>query len=184
MADWKVLEKEFNDDADKHINWMLTEFSKVRTGRANPAVFYELKVDSYGTKMPLNQLANISTPEPRKIVIKPFDTSIIKAIVAEIVNNNMGFTPVINGELIVINVPQPTEETRKLAVKNIKQYAEKAKNEVRNTRKKIQSKIKAATDVSEDIIKKQEKDLDALTKTINNKIEDLLKTKEKELLTL
>lgn len=184
MADWKTLENEFNTEAEKHINWMLSEFSKVRTGRANPAIFYELKVDSYGTKTPLNQLANISTPEPRKIIIKPYDTSLLKQIVAEIVNNNMGFTPVINGDFIIINVPQPTEETRKLAVKNIKQYAEKAKNEVRNIRKKIQAKIKADDSISEDIIKKQEKDLDGLTKTANNKIDDLLKIKEKDLLTL
>lgn len=182
MAEWRELEKEFRDESIKHINWMIGEFSKIRTGRANPTVFYELKIDSYGDKLPLNQLANISAPEPRKITIKPYDSSLLKNIVSEINARNMGFTPVVNGDLIIINVPQPTQETRKIAVKNIKAISEKAKNDVRNIRKKIQAKIKSNSDISEDIIKRQEKDLDILTKEINNEIEDILKKKEKELL--
>ena len=86
MADWNLLKKEFTEQANKKISWMNSEFQKVRTGRANPTIFYDLKVDSYGTKTPLNQLANISSPEPRKISIKPYDTSLIKAIVTEINN--------------------------------------------------------------------------------------------------
>lgn len=182
MADWNELKKEFENESSKHINWMKSEFLKVRTGRANPTVFYEIKVNSYGEKMPLNQLANISAPEPRKITIKPYDSSIIKDIVSEINARNMGFNPVVNGDLIIINVPQPTEETRKLSVKNIKATSEKTKNEIRNIRKKIQSKIKADDSISEDIIKKQEKELDILTKEINSEIDSLVKIKEKELL--
>lgn len=184
MADWNLLKKEFTEQANKKITWMNSEFQKVRTGRANPTIFYDLKVDSYGTKTPLNQLANISSPEPRKISIKPYDTSLIKAIVSEINARNMGFTPIVNGDLIIINVPQPTEETRKLAVKNIKLTVEKTKSEVRDIRKKIQAKIKADDSISEDVIKKQEKDLDQVTKEINNEIDALYKAKEKELLTI
>lgn len=182
MADWNELKKQFESDSQKPIDWMHGEFSKIRTGRANPSIFYDLKVESYGEKLPLNQLSNISSPEPRKITIKPYDSSLIKNIVSEINSRNMGFTPIINGDLIIINVPQPTEETRKLAVKNIKNISEKVKNEVRNIRKKIQTKIKSDNSISEDIVKKQEKDLDILTKDINSRIDSITKTKEKELL--
>ncbi len=184
MADWIELKSFFDKETEKKINWMLSEFTKIRTGRANPTVFYEIKVDAYGEKTPLNQLANISAPEPRKITIKPYDSSLIKVIIAEINARNMGFTPVVNGDLVIINVPQPTEETRKQNVKNIKLIAEKAKSEVREIRKKILTKIKADDSISEDIIKKQEKDLDILIKDANNQIDSLLKNKEKELMTI
>lgn len=184
MADWTILKKEFEDESQKPINWMNSEFSKIRTGRANPSIFYDLKIDSYGEKMPLNQLSNISSPEPRKITIKPYDTSLTKSIISEINSKNMGFTPIVNGDIIIINVPQPTEETRKLAVKNIKNISEKVKNEIRSIRKKIQAKIKADDSISEDIIKQQEKDLDLVTKDINNKIDVITKNKEKELLSI
>ena len=161
-----------------------TRLATIRAGRANPAMLNGISAECYGVMTPINQLANISSPEPRKITIKPYDTSLIKAIVSEINARNMGFTPVVNGDLIIINIPQPTEETRKLAVKNIKLTVEKTKSEVRDIRKKIQAKIKADDAVSEDLIKKQEKDLDQLTKEINNQIDELYKAKEKELLTI
>ena len=184
MLDQNSLKKEFNADASKVTEWLNAEFAKVRTGRANPAVFYGIKVDNYGAKTPLNQVANISVPEPRKITIKPFDASQIKAIVAAINAANLGYTPVVNGEYITINVPQPTMDLRKQTVKQIKVKVEEAKNKIRDIRQKEHKKIHTDESVSEDIIRKLDKELDNLTKDWNNQIDSLFKAKEKELLTI
>ena len=183
MLDQNSLKKEFNADATKVSDWLNAEFAKVRTGRANPTIFYNVKVDNYGTKTPLNQLANITT-EPRKFTIKPYDASQIKAIVAAINAANLGYTPVVNGDYITIAVPQPTMELRKQTVKQIKVKVEEAKNKIRDIRQKEHKKIHADESVSEDIIRKLDKELDNLTKDWNNQIDSLFKAKEKELLTI
>ena len=137
------------------------ELSRVRAGRANVAILDGVRVESYGSKVPLNQVANISTPDARTIAIKPWDRKQIKDIEKAIMDSDVGITPENNGEIIRLGIPQPTEERRRDLVKQCNKICEKAKVEVRNVRGDIKEKLKKAIKdgLSEELMEAKNKEI-------------------------
>ncbi len=160
------------------------EFSKIRTGRANPAMLDVVKVEAYGNLTPLNQVAMISVPEATQLVVKPYDPSIMKELEEGIAKANLDVNPVNDGEVIRINVPALTEETRKTFVKEAKAKAEEGKVAIRNIRKDANNKIKKNDELTEDDKKSQENKVQEFTDQFNKKIEEKLSEKEKEIMTI
>lgn len=162
------------------------ELSRVRAGRANVAILDGVRVESYGSKVPLNQVANISTPDARTIAIKPWDKKQIREIEKAIMDSDVGITPENNGEIIRLGIPQPTEERRRDLVKQCNKIAERAKVEVRNVRADIKDKLKKAIKdgLSEDLEKDAENDLQKLHDKFIKKLDDLMEAKNKEIMTV
>lgn len=161
---------------------MEKRFINVRAGRANPNMLDGVMVSYYGTDTPLKQLATISIPEARQLMIKPFDRSCLGNIEKAIFEANIGFTPNNNGESIILNIPALTEETRKGYVKEVKQIAEDAKINLRNVRQNANNEIKRLEDATEDDKKGMSEDVQDLINKYNKKVDELLKVKEAELL--
>ena len=162
------------------------QLARIRAGRANVAILNGVKVNSYGSMVPLNQVANVSVPDPRTIAIKPWDRKAIRDIEKAIMDSDVGITPENNGEVIRLNIPQPTEERRRDLVKQCNKIGEKAKVEVRNVRGDIKDKLKKAIKdgLSEDNEKDAELDLQKLHDKYIKKLEDLLEAKNKEIMTV
>ena len=165
------------------IESMEKRFSNVRAGRANPSILDGVMVSYYGADTPLKQLANISIPEARQLMIKPFDKSCLGAIEKAIYEANVGLTPNNNGEVIILNIPALTEETRKEYVKQVKSIAEDAKINLRNARQDANNKIKKS-EMTEDEQKSSLDDIQELINKYNKIVEDKLKSKEEELMTV
>jgi len=166
---------------DKSLSSLHQAFNKIRTGRANPSLLDDVKIDYYGNLTALNQAANINVEEGRSLVISPWDKSLIPEIEKAIMNANLGFNPMNNGDIIMINVPPLTEERRIGLAKQSKAEAEHAKVGIRNARKDANNDIKK-TDVSEDMKKIAEDDIQQLTNTYVKQIEDKLAVKEVEIM--
>ena len=162
------------------------QLSRIRAGRANVAILDGIKVESYGMMVPLNQVANVSTPDARTIAIKPWDNKAIRDIEKAIMDSEVGITPDNNGEVIRLAIPQPTEERRKELVKQCNKIGEKAKVEVRNVRGEIKDKLKKAIKdgLSEDNEKDAELELQKLHDKFIKKLDDLLAAKQKEIMTV
>ena len=162
------------------------ELNRIRAGRANVAILDGVRVDSYGSKVPLNQVANVSVPDPRTIAIKPWDRKEIRAIEKAIMDSDVGITPENNGEVIRLNIPVPTEERRRELAKQCNKIAEKAKVEVRNVRGDIKEKLKKAIKdgLSEDNEKDAEAELQKIHDKYIKKIDDLIAAKNKEIMTV
>ncbi len=165
------------------INNMEKRFLNVRAGRANPAILDGVLVNYYGVETPLKQLANISIPEARQLMIKPFDKSCLGPIEKGIYESNIGLTPNNNGEVIILNIPILTEETRKEYVKQVKGMSEDAKVNLRNIRQDANNDIKKL-EISEDDIKGLTSDVQDLINKYNKIVEEKLKEKEQELLSI
>lgn len=159
-------------------------FNNVRAGRANPAILDSVMVDYYGTSTPLKSLANISIPEARQLMIKPFDKSCLNAIEKGIYEANIGLTPNNNGECIILNIPALTEETRKEYVKQVKQIAEEGKINLRNIRQDSNNDIKKNEDLTDDEKDNLMDDVQDLINKYNKVIDEKEKEKEQELLTV
>lgn len=179
MIDEILLEAE--DKMQKAINVMENRFLNVRAGRANPRILDKIEVEYYGVLTPLIQLATISVPEARKLVIKPFDRSSIGAIEKAIFEANIGLTPNNNGEVVMLIIPELTEERRKEYVKEAKTIEEEAKIALRNIRQEANNDIKKI-EIPEDDIKKGQDSVQELINKYNKIAEEKLKTKEKELM--
>ena len=162
---------------------MEKRFLNVRAGRANPAILDGVMVNYYGTETPLKQLANISIPEARQLMIKPFDKTCLGPIEKGIYESNVGLTPNNNGEVIILNIPVLTEDTRKEYVKQVKGMAEDAKIALRNIRQDANNDIKKL-EISEDDIKGLTNDVQDLINKYNNIVLEKLKEKEQELLSI
>jgi len=173
--------KEAMDSAVKHLEKQL---SNIRAGKASPAMLGSVMVDYYGTQTPLNQVANVNTPDGRTISVQPWEKAMIQEIERGIMLANLGFNPMNNGESVIINVPPLTEERRKELAKQAKAEAEDAKVAVRNARKDAMNDIKKADGVSEDQQKNTEVDVQDLTDNYIKKIDDVLSVKEKEIMTV
>ena len=160
--------------------------AKIRAGRANTAIVSGVKVESYGSMVPLNQVANVSTPDARTIAIRPWDKKMIRTIEKAIMDSDVGITPENNGEIIRLNIPQPTEERRRELTKQCNKIAEKAKVEVRNVRGDIKDKLKKAIKdgLSEDNEKDAEQELQKLHDKFIKKLDALLEAKSKEIMTV
>lgn len=172
--------KEAMDNALKHLEKQLVN---IRAGKASPAMLGSVMVDYYGSQTPLNQVANVNTPDGRTISVQPWEKSMLQEIERGIMIANLGFNPMNNGETIIINVPPLTEERRKDLAKQAKSEAEDAKIGVRNARKDAMNDIKKV-DVSEDVQKNAEIDVQELTDSYVKKIDDILSVKENEIMTV
>lgn len=159
------------------------ELLNIRAGKANPVMLKSVMVDYYGAPTPLNQVANVNTPDGRTLSIQPWEKGLLQEIEKGIMTANIGFNPVNNGEIIIINVPPLTEERRKELVKMAKSEAENAKVSVRNSRKDANQEIKKA-DASEDEQKNCEIDVQTQTDHFIKQIDEIHAAKEKEIMTV
>ena len=161
------------------------EMSGVRTGRASPAILNRLTVDYYGAPTPLNQLASFSVPEPRLLVIQPFDRNAMSQIERAIMQSDLGLTPSNDGNVIRLAFPPLTEERRKELIKLVRERAEEGRVAVRNVRRHSKDELERLQkngEISEDDLNRSEKELQKLTDRFVGEIEELLGHKEKELM--
>ena len=186
MIDVKETLKKSEERMEMAAMFLEEELNRVRAGRANVAILDGVRVELYGSKVPLNQVANVSVPDPRTIAIKPWDRKEIRNIEKAIMDSDVGITPENNGEIIRLNIPVPTEERRKDLVKQCNKIAEKAKVEVRNVRADIKDKLKKAIKdgLSEDNEKDAELELQKLHDKYIKKLDDLMAAKHKEIMTV
>lgn len=162
---------------------MEKRFISIRAGRANPAMLDGIMIDYYGSPTSLKSLATISVPEARQLCIKPFDRSSISTIEKAIYESNIGITPNNNGEMIILNIPALTEETRRNYVKQAKEYAEDCKIVLRNIRQDANNDIKKL-EISEDDIKSGQDDVQELINKYNKIVDEKFKVKETELMSV
>ena len=177
--------KVYEGKMGKSIDSVAADFASVRAGRANASVLDRIMVDYYGSPTPIQQIAAISSPDPRSLVIAPWDATAVKAIEKAIQNSGLGINPQNDGKSIRLNFPQLTEERRKELVKQIRKYAENGKVAVRNIRRDAMEhfkKLEKASEITEDEMKQAEKDLQKLTDDSCKKLDELLAKKEKELM--
>lgn len=162
------------------------EFQKIRAGKASPAMLEGVRVDYYGSMTPIDQVSNINTPDPRQIIVQPWEKSMLSPIEKAIMAANLGFNPQNNGEVLRINVPPLTEERRRDLVKKAKVEVENAKVTVRNIRRAaLDSGKKLEKDgVPEDEIKQLEKEIQTLTDTYSGKVDKMFEVKEKDIMTV
>lgn len=163
------------------LNNMEQRFANVRAGRANPAILDGVMISYYESDTPLKQLATISIPEARQLQIKPFDRSILGLIEKAIYEANIGLTPNNNGEIIILNIPVLTEETRRDYVKQVKNISEETKIALRNIRQDANNKIKKL-ELPEDVLKSGNDEVQELINKFNKVVEEKLKIKEQELM--
>ena len=169
----------------KTIEVVKSNFASVRAGRANAGVLDRITVEYYGTPTPLNQVAAISSPDPRTLVIQPWDGSLLKAVEKAIQTSDLGINPQNDGRVVRLAFPQLTEERRKELVKQIHKYAENGKVAIRNIRRDAMEAFKKkekASEITEDDLKQAEKDLQKLTDDSCKELDALLAKKEKELM--
>jgi ribosome recycling factor len=170
---------------EKTIAALSSQFDSVRAGRANAAVLDRVTVDYYGQSMPIAQIATISSPDPRTLVIQPWDASTLKSIEKAIQISDLGINPQNDGRVIRLVFPQLTEERRKELIKQIKKYSEEAKVAIRNIRRDAMDAAKEEKKkslITEDDLKNVEKDLKNITDKYTNQIDKVCANKEKELL--
>ena len=168
-------------NALKHLEKQLVN---IRAGKASPSMLGSVMVDYYGSQTPLNQVANVNTPDGRTITVQPWEKSMLQEIERGIMVANLGFNPMNNGESIIINVPPLTEERRRDLAKQAKAEAEDAKISVRAARKDANNDIKKLDDVSEDLKSNAEIDVQEITDKYIKKIDSIFEVKEKEIMTV
>ena len=177
--------KEYDVKMQKTVDVVISDFASVRAGRANAAVLDKITVDYYGSPTPINQVAAISSPDPRSLLIKPWDGSILKAIEKAIQTSDLGINPQNDGTSIRLAFPQLTEERRKELTKQVKKYTENGKAAIRNIRRDAMDKLKAKqkkSEITEDDCKEFEKELQDMTDKRCKELDDLSAKKEKELM--
>ncbi len=183
----KEIIKNAEEKMNKTIVVLEKDLSTMKAGRANPSMLDKIQVDYYGSMCPLNQVANVSTPEPRVLMITPWEKPLIKEIERAILKSDLGMNPSSDGTVIRLIVPELTEETRKALVKNVKKTGEDAKVAIRSVRKAANDKLKNLkkdSDISEDEIKKAEDNVQKITDTVVKKIDGIIAAKEKEVLSV
>ncbi|KAK7393531.1 hypothetical protein VNO78_22089 [Psophocarpus tetragonolobus] len=186
-AEKAAIEKDVKNRMERTIDNVRTNFSSIRTGRANPAMLDKIEVEYYGTPVSLKSIAQISTPDASSLLVQPYDKSSLKAIEKAIVSSDLGMTPNNDGELIRLSIPQLTSERRKELSKIVAKQAEEGKVALRNIRRdalKAYDKLEKEKKLSEDNVKDLSSDLQKLTDEYMKKVETIFKQKEKELLTV
>lgn len=186
MLDVKQTLKDAGERMEMAAMYLGDELQRIRAGRANVAILDGVRVDSYGSKVPLNQVATVMVPDARTIAIKPWDRKAIKDIEKAIMDSDVGITPENNGEMIRLNLPQPTEERRRELVKQCNKIGERTKVEIRNVRSDIKDKLKKAIKdgLSEDNEKDAENDLQKIHDKYIKQVDVLLDEKQKEIMTV
>lgn len=182
-----TLLKDCKEKMDKAISVYKDHLATLRSGRASTSALDDVKVEAYGQEMPLNQVATVTTPDGHTIMISPWDKTSIGPIEKAILAANLGFTPSNDGQVVRINIPPLTEETRKDIVKQAHHMAEEARVAVRNVRRHGNDEVKKAqkdSDISEDDSKGLLDDIQKMTDNHTKLIDDLLKEREKELMTV
>lgn len=177
--------KNYDEKMLKTIEVVKANFASVRAGRANAGVLDRITVEYYGTPTPLNQVAAVSSPDPRTLVIQPWDGSLLKAIEKAIQTSDLGINPQNDGRVLRLAFPQLTEERRKELTKQVKKYAEGGKVAVRNIRRDAMDKFKAMekkAEITEDDLKDYEKELQDMTDRRCKQIDELCEKKEAELM--
>jgi len=175
---------EYESKMKKTVEVLQSNYSTVRAGRANAAVLDQIKVDYYGAPTPINQIAGISTPDPRTLMISPWDANSLKPIEKAIMTSDLGINPANDGRVIRLQFPQPTEERRKELIKQIHKQAEDSKVAIRNIRREAVEKFKAQEkkgEITEDDMKVTEKDLQKLTDKYIEEIGKVAVKKEAEI---
>jgi len=183
MEDNLNIIKNAEDSMISAINHLEGELSKIRAGKANPIMLKNISVDYYGNLTPLNQVANVNTPNNQTISIQPWEKSLLDEVEKSIIDSNLGFNPVNNGESIIINIPPLTEERRVELNKVAKTESDSAKVTIRNIRQDSNQKIKSL-DISEDLKSNNEIDIQELTDKYTKIIDDMFSSKEKDILTV
>ena len=172
------------ENMDGSLQHLELAFTKIRAGKASPQMLDGVNVDYYGAMTPLSQASNINTPDARTISVQPWDKSLLEVMEKAIIDANLGFNPMNNGEMIIINVPPLTEERRLQLVKQAKTESENAKVSIRNARKEANDELKKLSGISEDILKDSEASVQDLTNSFTSKVDALLSSKESEILTV
>ena len=172
-----------NESMRFSIEHLEKELVNIRAGKANPVMLKGVMIEYYGVPTPLSQVSNINTPDARTITVQPWEKPLLAEIEKGILNANLGFNPMNNGESVIINVPPLTEERRMELVKLAKAETENAKVSIRNARKDANNEIKKS-DISKDIQKNAEIDIQELTDNYIKKVDDIFLSKEKDILTL
>jgi ribosome recycling factor len=171
------------EQMDSSIKFLEKELLNIRAGKANPNMLSSVKVNYYGSLTPLNQIANVNTPDSQTLSIQPWEKDKLEDIEKAILVSNLGFNPMNNGESIIISIPPLTEERRKELVKVAKSEAENAKVSVRNTRKDANNEIRKS-DLSDDMKSNYEIDIQEATDIYISKIDTIFSAKEKEILSV
>ena len=177
--------QEFTRKMEKTLEVLGSQFASVRAGRANAQVLDRITVSYYGQDTPVGQVASISSPDPRTLVIQPWDSSLLKPIEKAIQLSDLGINPQNDGRVIRLSFPQLTEERRKELTKQVRKYGENGKVAIRNIRRDAMEAFKKkekSSEITEDDLKQAEKDLQKLTDDSCKKLDDLLAKKEKELM--
>jgi len=176
--------EEYESKMKKTVEVLQSQYSTLRAGRANASVLDQVKVDYYGTPTPINQIAGISTPDPRTLMITPWDANSLKPIEKAIMTSELGINPANDGRVIRLQFPQPTEERRKELIKQINKQAEDSKVSIRNIRRDAVEKFKAQKktgEITEDDLTVTEKDLQKLTDKYTDEISKVASKKEAEI---
>lgn len=179
--------KQGEDRMKKTIDALKSDFSSIRTGKANPAIFNSVLVDYWGSMTPLNQVASISVPDPQSIVIKPYDKSLVKGIEKAIQTANLGFNPSNDGEIVRVPIPPLNESVRKDLVKDVKKLSEDAKVAIRNVRRDVIERLRKMEKdslISEDVLHKQSDEAQKVTDKYIANIDVLAKEKEQSIMSI
>ncbi|MBQ8913866.1 MAG: ribosome recycling factor [Lachnospiraceae bacterium] len=179
--------KQYEEKMEKSVENLKSEYASIRAGRANPHILDKLRVDYYGTPSPLRQVANITVPEARTIIIQPWEASLIKEIEKAILTSDLGVTPNNDGKAVIINFPELTEDRRKEMVKDVKKKGEAAKVAVRNVRRDANDAVKKmnkSNEMSDDELKDNEDKIQKMTDKYIGQIEKAVEDKSKEILTV
>jgi len=179
------VKKECKEKMDKVIDSLNSEFAGIRSGRANPKLLDKIMVEAYGQSMPLNQVATISVPEARLIVVEPWDKSLLGNVEKAIHKSDLGINPINDGKIIRLAIPPLTEERRKEYVKQAKSIAEDRKTAIRNIRREVNDKIKKeekSSNISEDESKRFQDEVQTITDSYIEKIDNVTDAKEKEIM--
>ena len=176
---------EIEEKMNKRIEGFAGELKTIRAGRANATILDKIAIDYYGTMTPVAQIGSISSPEPRMLVIQPWDVSVLKEVEKAILKSDIGIAPQNDGKVIRLNFPPLTEERRKELVKTVKKYSEEAKVQIRNARRDamdVYKDKKKKAEITEDDLKGIEKDIQTMTDKYVKEIDEITAAKEKEIL--
>ncbi|MGB6083203.1 ribosome recycling factor [Moheibacter sp.] len=184
MEELDFIVEEAKDQMQKALEHLEKELTKLRAGKASPAMLSTVRFDYYGNSTPLSQAANIGTPDARTITVQPWEKNLIPEMEKAIINANLGFAPSNNGDMIIISIPPVTEERRKELAKLAKAEAENAKVSIRNARKDANNDIKKEENASDDLKKQYEDNIQTLTDKYVKSTDDILALKEKEIMTV
>ena len=182
MEDIEIIIDAAREQMQHSIQHLEKELVKIRAGRANPSMLDGVMVEYYGSHSPINQVANVSTPDSRTISVQPWEKTLIPELEKAIINSNLGLNPQNNGEVVIINIPPLTEERRRDLVKRARAEGEDAKISIRSARKDANDEIKKLDGISEDFIKDGEEEVQKVTDHYNKMVDEVLDKKEEDIM--